>query len=188
MCPYNVHWICYDSIFMSYLIRGFSIMDYCHYFKFLVCVLCVRCGMFCLFVLCILVSSLSISIGRRYFFIFYLSVLGCCSVMFCTVLCVLNDIFICVSLNNFVIFLIYFPLYVKVAHSVFRCCGSVSVFCFCGVRCFMILFIIYLFRIIGGFGLFPSSRIVETIKHDVSETGCFRHPVSGGRHLLRCVR
>jgi hypothetical protein len=45
--------------------------------------------------------------------------------------CVLNAVFICVSMNNFVIFLVSFPLYVKMDHVVFGCYGSVSVFCFC---------------------------------------------------------
>jgi hypothetical protein len=51
--------------------------------------------------------------------------------------CVLNAIFICVSLNNFVISLVSFPLYVQVTHFVFWCCGSVSVFRFHGAGCFM---------------------------------------------------
>jgi hypothetical protein len=38
---------------------------------------------------------------------------------------VLIAIFICVSLNNFVIFPVSFPLYVKVSHFVFRNYGSV---------------------------------------------------------------
>jgi hypothetical protein len=63
----------------------------------------------------------------------YLSVRGCCFSMFCIVICVMNAIFIRVSLHNFVIFLVSFPLYVNVAHFVFWCCGSVLGFCFCFV-------------------------------------------------------
>jgi hypothetical protein len=49
-------------------------------------------------------------------------------IMFCTVFSVLSAVFIGVSLNNFVVLLVSFPLYVKVAHFVFRCCGSVFLF------------------------------------------------------------
>jgi hypothetical protein len=38
--------------------------------------------------------------------------------LFCIVFCILNTIFFCISLNNFVIFLVSFPLYVKVVHFV----------------------------------------------------------------------
>jgi hypothetical protein len=37
------------------------------------------------------------------------------------------------------------------------------------------------------FGLFPSSGIIETRKHDVSETGSVSALRCGGRHLLRWV-
>jgi hypothetical protein len=53
--------------------------------------------------------------------------------MFCMVFFVLNAIFICVSLNSCVSFLVCFPWYVKVAHFSFNCCISVFSFCFCGV-------------------------------------------------------
>jgi hypothetical protein len=55
--------------------------------------------------------------------------------MFCIVFRVLNAIFISVSLKSFVIFLISFPLYVKMAHFVFWCCGSLFIIllCFCVV-------------------------------------------------------
>jgi hypothetical protein len=82
--------------------------------------------MFCLFVLCILVGSVSISFGRCHFFAFICSWMLFYYVLYCALRS--KSIFICVSLNNFVIFLVYFPLYAKVAHFVFRCCGSVSVF------------------------------------------------------------
>jgi hypothetical protein len=39
--------------------------------------------------------------------------------------------------NNFVIFLVSFPLYVKVAHLVHKCCGLVSAICFWGAVSFM---------------------------------------------------
>jgi hypothetical protein len=44
--------------------------------------------------------------------------------MFCIVFRVRTAAFICVSVKSFVIFPVSLPLYVKVAHSVFRCCGS----------------------------------------------------------------
>jgi uncharacterized membrane protein len=68
---------------------------------------------------------------------------GCCLTMFCIVFRVLNAIFILVSLNRFVIFLVSFPIYVKVSHFSFWCCGSVLVFCFClcGAGCFVIWFV-----------------------------------------------
>jgi hypothetical protein len=71
----------------------------------------------------------------------YLYIPRCCFSMFCIVFRVLNAIFICVSLNNFVSLLVTLPLNVKVAHFVFRCCGSMSVFCFCEGG-FFILFIV----------------------------------------------
>jgi hypothetical protein len=45
---------------------------------------------------------------------------------------------------------------------------------------------IILYRIIGFFGLFPSSGILETRKHDVSETGSVSDLRwrGGRRHLL----
>jgi hypothetical protein len=46
-------------------------------------------------------------------------------IMFCIVLRVLNDTFICVSLKSFVIFFVSLPMYMKVVHLVFWCCGSV---------------------------------------------------------------
>jgi hypothetical protein len=69
------------------------------------------------------VDSLSISFGR--YGCHYSSFCGCFFTMFCIVFCILNVIFIWVSLNNFVIFLVSFPLYVNVAHFGFCCCGSV---------------------------------------------------------------
>jgi hypothetical protein len=39
--------------------------------------------------------------------------------MFCIVFCVLNVIFICISLSSFTIFLVSFPLYIRMAHFVF---------------------------------------------------------------------
>jgi hypothetical protein len=52
--------------------------------------------------------------------------------MFCIVFRVLNAFFfISVSLWSFVIFLVYFPLYVKVVHFVFWCCGSVFLILLC---------------------------------------------------------
>jgi hypothetical protein len=72
-------------------------------------------------------GSLGISFGRCHFR---------CSIMFCNVFRILNTVLTCESLNSFVIFLVSFPLYVKVAHFVFRCFGSMSVFCFCGAGCF----------------------------------------------------
>jgi hypothetical protein len=68
---------------------------------------------------------------------------GVVSQCFFVVFRVLNAIFNWVCLNNFVIFLVYFPTYVKAAHSVLWCCGPVSVFCFCGAGCLMVLFILY---------------------------------------------
>lgn len=63
-------------------------------------------------------GSLGISFGRFHFVVFamFIGVV----LVFCIVLRVLNAIFICVSLNNFVSLLVSFPLNVKVAHSVFR--------------------------------------------------------------------
>jgi hypothetical protein len=72
----------------------------------------------------------------------YLSVCGWCFTMFCIVFCILNDIIIWVFLNSFVISHVSFPLYVKVANFVFHRCESMSVFCFCGARCFMTFYII----------------------------------------------
>jgi hypothetical protein len=69
--------------------------------------------------------------------LFYLSVRGCCYIIFCIVFRVLNAISIYVSLNSFVFFLVSFLLYVKVAHFVSRCCGSMSVSCFCEAVCFL---------------------------------------------------
>lgn len=60
----------------------------------------------------------------------YLPIRECCFTKFCIVFHVLNDIFISVSLINFVIFSCFIPLYVKLAHFVFRYCGSVFVCCF----------------------------------------------------------
>jgi hypothetical protein len=77
--------------------------------------------------------------------VLYLSVCGCCFAKFCIVFRILKAIFICMSLNNFITFLVSFPLYVKVAHSCFRCYGSVSVFCLRGAGYYMILFSSYLF-------------------------------------------
>jgi hypothetical protein len=54
----------------------------------------------------------------------------CCFIVFCIVFRVLNVIFMCVPLISFVIFLLSFPLYVKMAHFVSRC-GSIPIFCFC---------------------------------------------------------
>jgi hypothetical protein len=61
----------------------------------------------------------------------YLPVCGCCFITFFIVFHILNAIFICVSFNGFVIFLLSFSLYVKVDHFVFWFCRSISVFCFC---------------------------------------------------------
>jgi hypothetical protein len=55
-----------------------------------------------LFVLHVWEGSVSISFGRCHFFL-YISVRGCCLTRFCIVFCLLNDIFILVALNNFVI-------------------------------------------------------------------------------------
>jgi hypothetical protein len=54
-------------IYVLCLIHGSSILNYCCYFKLLVYVLCICCGMLCLSVLCILVGGLSISFGRCHF-------------------------------------------------------------------------------------------------------------------------
>jgi hypothetical protein len=96
--------------------------------------------MFCRFVLCILhfIWYMLLSL--------YLSFCGCCLRIFCIVFRVLNVIFILVSLNNFVIFLVSFPLCVNVVHFGFRCCESVLLFCFCFCEagCFINWFMLYL--------------------------------------------
>jgi hypothetical protein len=69
--------------------------------------------------------------------VLHFSFRGCCLIVFCVVFRVLNAIFIYVFLNTFVIFLVSFPPYFKVAHFVFRCYGSMSVFCFCEAGCFL---------------------------------------------------
>jgi hypothetical protein len=83
--------------------------------------------MICLFVLCILESSLDISVGKCHL---------CCIclvvdvvLLFCIVFLVFNANLICMSLTSFVIFIVSFPLYEKVTHFVSRCCGSMSVLC-----------------------------------------------------------
>jgi hypothetical protein len=57
--------------------------------------------------------------------------------MFCIVFCVLNAIFMCMSLNSFVIVLVSFLLYVKVVQFVFRCFASMSESYFCEDVCFL---------------------------------------------------
>jgi hypothetical protein len=75
--------------------------------------------------------------------------------MFCIVFLVWNAILIFVSLNSFVIFLVSFPLYVKMAHFPFCC---VSVFSLCFVLSFLsyllfssILFIVAISFLLASF-------------------------------------
>jgi hypothetical protein len=102
---------------------------------------------------------LSISFGRCHF---------CCIclwMLFHYVLCsVLNSYcyFICLSLNNFVIFLVSFLPYVKVGH-IFWCSGSVPVFCVCGAGCFMILFVLYLLLCCVFFIMFSSFSFASLV-------------------------
>jgi hypothetical protein len=56
----------------------------------------------------------------------------------------LKAIFICMSLNIIFTSHISFPLYVKVVHFSFLCCGPMSVFCLCLAVCYLILFSSYL--------------------------------------------
>jgi hypothetical protein len=77
---------------------------------------------------------------RQMSLLLYLSVRGW---FYYVLYCVLRSecYFICIPFNNLLIFLVSFPLYIKVAH-IFRCCESMSVFCFCGAGCFMTLFLL----------------------------------------------
>jgi hypothetical protein len=75
----------------------------------------------------------------------YLSFCECGFVMFYIVFCVLNAIFICVSLKSFLILFVSYTVYLKVAHFVIWCCGSVFSFCLFVVGCFLIRFMLYLF-------------------------------------------
>jgi hypothetical protein len=77
----------------------------------------------------------------------YLSVCEYGFVMFCIVFHVLNVI-IGISLKNFVNFYVSFPVYVKVAHFVFWCCGLVFSFCSYVVGCFLIQHMLYVFIIL----------------------------------------
>lgn len=52
-----------------------------------------------------------------------------------------NTIFVCVSLKNFVIFLLFSPIYVKVAHFVSECCAFE--FRLCGLECFVTWFMLH---------------------------------------------
>jgi hypothetical protein len=79
---------------------------------------------------------------------------GFCYVLYC-ISCSECD-FICVSLKCFVVFLVSFPLYVKVAHVVFRCYESVFIFCSCWLRCFVTRSILYLLLCSVLFMMFSS--------------------------------
>jgi hypothetical protein len=114
-------WLAYSELLLSIPIA-------CIYSLFLLWNVLPVCPMYTYFN-----GSLSISFDICHF---------CYFIMFCIVFRVLNAVLICESLNSFVIFLVSFPLYVKLSHFVFRCCGSMSVFCFCGAGCFLILCIL----------------------------------------------
>jgi hypothetical protein len=79
--------------------------------------------MFYLFVLRILIGNIDISYGYAIFLC--LSRCKCCLIMFCNVFCVLNVIFIGVSLKSSIILFISYQVYLKIVKFVFRCCGSV---------------------------------------------------------------
>jgi hypothetical protein len=111
-------------IYVLCLVCGLIILS-CHYCSLLlICVLCIWCGMFCLFGQCILVGSLGILVGKFRCCI-SLIVWDVLSVFVsCSVLC---KLFWCVSLNSLAICLVSFPLYVNMAHFVFLFCGSLFV-------------------------------------------------------------
>jgi hypothetical protein len=73
---------------------------------------------------------------------FYLSFCGLSFAMFRIVFCILNAIFLWVSLNFFG----FFFLHVNVVHFSLCYCGFVVVFCFCFCMdsCFIISFMLYL--------------------------------------------
>jgi hypothetical protein len=105
-------------------------------------------------VLCMLVGSPGISFDISNFFDIYLFVRGSFT-MFCIVFRVLNAIFISVSLKSFVACLVSFPLYVKVAHFVLGCCGSMFLIllCFCVVLCLGLCYICCC--VVCFYGVFP---------------------------------
>jgi hypothetical protein len=76
--------------------------------------------------------------------------------MFCFVFRVRNVTFIYVPLKSFIIFLVSLPLYVKVAHLIFWCCGSVFMLCSCRLGCFVSRFILYLLLCSVSFMMFNS--------------------------------
>jgi hypothetical protein len=87
----------------------------------------------CIYSLCLVWNILSVcpvyfSVQSRPLLL-YLSVRGLCFTMFYILFCVLGAAYVYISLNSF---LFIFPLYVEVAHFVFWCWESMSLFCFCG--------------------------------------------------------
>jgi hypothetical protein len=135
---YNVHCICYGSI----CIFVFNIRIWLAHSEllllFLIACICSLYPMWNILLACPIHFS---GQSRTYIWyiprLLYLSLRGCCFSMFSVVFLILNTIFICMSLNTFVIFPVSFPLYVKVTHFVFRCCWLTSVFCFCEAGCFL---------------------------------------------------
>jgi hypothetical protein len=72
----------------------------------------------------------------------YLFAYGACNI-FCILFCIQTATFIRVLLKSLVVFLTSWPQYVKVAHFVSWCWGSVYMFCFCGGGGFSIMFVLY---------------------------------------------
>jgi hypothetical protein len=103
----------------------------------LVCSVCIQ------IINLILMGSLGTSFGKCHFHYTYLVMSG---VLICSVLCFLcGKLFLFVCPESFVIFLTSLPLYVKAAHFVMWCCGSVClVFCFYGTGCFLLGWVILL--------------------------------------------
>jgi hypothetical protein len=67
----------------------------------------------------------------------YLPVQECCFIMFGSVVPCSKCYFYLHTLEQFYDFLISFLLYVNIVHFDFQCCGSISVFCFCRVGCYL---------------------------------------------------
>jgi hypothetical protein len=124
----------YSHVCVLCSVTGSSILICCYCFKFSVYVLYIWCKMFGPFALSILVGNPCIYFGKwqlSHIFLFVDVVLLCFAL--CFVFGML--LFIHVSLKFFVSFFVPLPVYVKVTHFVFWCCGSAFLLCLCWLVC-----------------------------------------------------